>query len=162
MKELNNLIHKVQNSYFEDQLLKESILRILYEHKVLKKLHEKKTERIPFTEIIKLWNGFFESYHVHEDCGIKPIKGIKGKRKTAFSGRWNDDSNNYCDLEFWRHFFTLVFSSDFLTFRNGAWDGCSFDWCIAPTNFCKILEGKYRNRGAKVSYYSPLTIDDVL
>ena len=37
--------------------------------------------------------------------------------------------------------------SDFLSGRNGKWNGCSFDWLINKTNALKILEGNYTNKG---------------
>ena len=47
--------------------------------------------------------------------------------------------------------FTEVFKriekSDFLTGRNGKWHGCSFDWILKPSNWQKINEGNYDNRG---------------
>lgn len=36
--------------------------------------------------------------------------------------------------------------SDFLTGRDGKWQGCSIDWILKPGNWAKILEGNYDNR----------------
>lgn len=44
-------------------------------------------------------------------------------------------------------FFSLVESSDFLTGRNGKWNGCGFDWILQPSNLTKIIEGNYLNKG---------------
>lgn len=44
-----------------------------------------------------------------------------------------------------KEIFESVERSDFLTYRNGAWGGCSFDWIMKPENFVKILEGNYGN-----------------
>ena len=48
-------------------------------------------------------------------------------------------------------FFDRVEKSDFLTGRkgvkNGPWYGCSFDWILKPSNWQKINEGNYDNRG---------------
>lgn len=43
--------------------------------------------------------------------------------------------------------FRLAAESDFLSGRNGRWDGCSFDWLINKTNALKVLEGNYSNKG---------------
>lgn len=42
--------------------------------------------------------------------------------------------------------FGKVEASDFLTGRNGNWNGCGFDWILKPANLAKILEGNYDNR----------------
>ena len=48
-----------------------------------------------------------------------------------------------CELS---EFFERVENSDFLTGREGDWNGCSFDWIFKPANMVKILEGNYDNR----------------
>ena len=40
-------------------------------------------------------------------------------------------------------------ASDFLSGRNGAWGGCSFDWLIIESNMIKVLEGNYDNKQKK-------------
>jgi hypothetical protein len=47
---------------------------------------------------------------------------------------------NYAEL------FDRVERSDFLTGRNGKWNGCTFDWLIRPDTVSKILNGNYDNR----------------
>ena len=42
-------------------------------------------------------------------------------------------------------------TSDFLSGRNQKWTSCGFDWLINPTNFLKVLEGNYDNKGSSVS-----------
>ena len=48
-----------------------------------------------------------------------------------------------CDAE---SFFRRIEASDFLTGRNGGWNGCSFDWILKPQNLVKICEGNYDNK----------------
>lgn len=43
-------------------------------------------------------------------------------------------------------FFRIIESSDFLTGRNGVWNGCGFDWIFNPANLTKIIEGNYANK----------------
>lgn len=43
--------------------------------------------------------------------------------------------------------FQMAQESDFLSGRNGNWNGCSFDWLVNKTNALKVLEGNYRNKG---------------
>ncbi len=42
--------------------------------------------------------------------------------------------------------FQIVENSDFLTGRNGIWNGCGFDWIFNPNNLTKIIEGNYNNK----------------
>lgn len=46
----------------------------------------------------------------------------------------------------WEQYFRSVDASDFLSGRNGIWQGCSFDWLIKPANMLKVIEGNYANR----------------
>ncbi len=43
-------------------------------------------------------------------------------------------------------FFRRIEESDFLTGRNGSWNGCCFDWVMKPSNLIKIMEGNYDNK----------------
>lgn len=45
-----------------------------------------------------------------------------------------------------RPVFERVEKSDFLTGRNGKWEGCSIDWILKPDNWTKIIEGAYDNQ----------------
>jgi hypothetical protein len=54
------------------------------------------------------------------------------------------------DLKFWEEFFTNVSKSDFLMGKVKSRDHPHFEvdleWLIRPTNFLKVLEGKYANK----------------
>lgn len=49
-------------------------------------------------------------------------------------------------LAYLDRFFAHVATSDFLTGRNGKWDGCSLAWLVKAENFAKVIEGQYDNR----------------
>ena len=49
-------------------------------------------------------------------------------------------------LDFFDRFFSYAADSDFLTGRNGSWQGCDLAWLVKAENFAKVLEGKYENR----------------
>lgn len=51
-------------------------------------------------------------------------------------------------LDFFDRFFGYVAASDFLTGRDGKWQGCDLGWLVKFENFAKTLEGKYQNREA--------------
>ena len=47
--------------------------------------------------------------------------------------------------------FQAAQNSDFLSGRNGKWNGCPFDWLINKTNALKTLEGTYQNKGGSAN-----------
>ena len=67
---------------------------------------------------------------------------------------WTDSrkaaiKNKNLSLEEMSAVFARVEKSDFLTGRNGVWNGCSFDWIFKPSNWQKICEGNYDNKDLK-------------
>ena len=42
--------------------------------------------------------------------------------------------------------FRMAEESDFLSGRNGAWNGCGIDWVLVTGNMTKVLEGNYKNK----------------
>lgn len=55
------------------------------------------------------------------------------------------NANHQLDGNF-EAFFRQIEESDFLTGRNGSWNGCCFDWVMKPSNLIKIIEGNYDNK----------------
>lgn len=97
-----------------------------------------KKERIPYDELVKLY---------HELCPSLPrVVKLTESRKRYLQARWRENS----DMEFWRGFFKRVEDSDFLTGRADYGKRspfkADFEWILRPSNFVKILEGKYDNR----------------
>lgn len=76
--------------------------------------------------------------------GLRKVTAISGKRKALTQARFADLDHS---LPAWEKFCDMIEASDFLTGRNPGNDGrrwtADFDWCILPTNFAKIREGKY-------------------
>lgn len=46
-------------------------------------------------------------------------------------------------------YFKRVEDSDFLTGRDGRWQGCGFDWILKKANLLKVMEGNYDNKRTK-------------
>jgi hypothetical protein len=71
---------------------------------------------------------------------------VNKDRKSKLQARLAE-SPVHQDLDFWRDFFGMVQTSDWLMGRVGGRDNkpfrCNFDWLIAPTNFVKVVEGNY-------------------
>ena len=76
---------------------------------------------------------------------IPNSKNLNETRKQHIRNR-NDDLKRLGMT--WKEYFTKVKESDFLCGRSpqNKWKA-SFDWIILPTNFVKIVEGNYNNRG---------------
>ncbi|MGN1432347.1 MAG: phage replication initiation protein [Ruminococcus sp.] len=59
--------------------------------------------------------------------------------------------------------FRLVENSDFLTGRNGKWNGCGFDWILQPESLTKIIEGNYLDKASatvNTTTYTPRNYDE--
>jgi len=70
-------------------------------------------------------------------------------RQSLLRSRWRDDPKRQT-LEWWRKFFAYVSESDFLCGRTEPRKGsppflCDLEWLIRPSNFVKVIEGKYHN-----------------
>lgn len=52
--------------------------------------------------------------------------------------------------------FKLAQESDFLSGRNGQWNGCGFDWLMNQNNAQKVLEGNYANKAPAGDYRDEL------
>jgi len=69
-----------------------------------------------------------------------------GSRKRNVRARWKE----YPAIEFWEDYFSRVEESEFLSGRVTRWRA-DFDWLMKPSNFEKVLEGKYSNRGDRMA-----------
>lgn len=79
----------------------------------------------------------------NEVCPSLPkVRSITAQRRKAIkaAAKMLEDTGGFPAL------FRKVEASDFLTGRNGGWNGCGFDWILKPANLTKILEGNYDNR----------------
>lgn len=70
-------------------------------------------------------------------------------RQGLLRARWRDDPKRQ-SLDWWRKFFVYVGKSDFLAGRAEPRKGsppfvADLEWLIRPTNFVKVIEGKYHN-----------------
>lgn len=81
----------------------------------------------------------------HKTCISYPkIKQIDGDRKKAVAARWR----TYKSLDKFEEMFTLAEASSFLKGENERNWNADFDWMMKATNFSKILENKYADKGA--------------
>lgn len=82
----------------------------------------------------------------------------EGQRANNLKSRWrwaltakNPNGQRYATdeksaMEFFGRLFAYVAKSDFLTGRDGKWQGCDLAWLVKAENFAKVIEGKYENR----------------
>ena len=101
-----------------------------------------RTPPVPYQKIIELY---------HELCSNLPrVQKLTESRKRLLRARWKEHPN----LDFWKSYFQRVSASDFLNGRTEPPPGRSpfiadFEWLIKPSNFAKVLEGRYDNRKPK-------------
>lgn len=94
-------------------------------------------EPVPFKKIQELFL---------ETCPSYPaIRAINGQRKKAVAARWNEHK----DIEVFKAVFEKAEASSFLKGSNERNWAATFDWMMKPTNFLKILEDLYQEKGSK-------------
>lgn len=92
---------------------------------------------VPYEKIRQLFNEICVSY--------SSVINIEGQRRKAVAARWK----TYKDLETFRTLFQKTEASSFLKGQNDRNWCASFDWIMKATNFTKVLEGKYDDKGGK-------------
>lgn len=95
----------------------------------------------PHQEIVELY---------HELLPANPrVKVWSDERQANLRARWREDEKRQ-SLDYWRRFLTHVAASEFLTGRATAPGKRPFfaglDWLVLPSNFIKVIEGKYHDR----------------
>lgn len=82
--------------------------------------------------------------------GGQRAKNLAARWKWCLTARKRCGSRYATDkasaLDFMGRFFAYVAKSDFLTGRNGQWNGCDLAWLMKADNFAKVLQGNYENR----------------
>jgi hypothetical protein len=91
----------------------------------------------PHQDIINLY---------HEKCPtLRKVKVWSGEREKHLRARWRQ-AEKHQSLEFWASYFEYVAASDFLIGNAGSFSA-DLEWLVKPSNFIKVVEGKYDNRG---------------
>lgn len=107
------------------------------------------TPATPHQEIIALY---------HEILPVcPPVREWNDTRKKYLQARWREKPERQ-SLEWWRKFFSYVAKSDFLTGKmpgrnNGPPFIADLEWLIKPSNFAKVIEGRYENRGTTTTQH---------
>lgn len=92
----------------------------------------------PHQEIINLY---------HDHLPMMPVvREWTPARQTKLRARWKEKADRQ-SLDWWAGFFAYVAESDFLCGRTAKPFTCNLEWLITPTNFTKVIEGNYENRG---------------
>ena len=87
-------------------------------------------------KICNLYNDICKSLPKCTKLSDKRLRVLKARLKTY----------SVTDFE---NIFIKAEQSDFLSGRNGSWNGCGFDWLIIESNMIKVLEGNYDNKKKK-------------
>jgi len=82
---------------------------------------------------------------------LRQVKQWNETRRGYLAKRWKEDPERQ-SLEWWREYFGYVRQSLFLmgkkTGRDGRAFDCDLEWLVRPSNFIKVLEGKYEDASA--------------
>lgn len=96
-------------------------------------------------------------YHQALPTG-RHVRSWTDTRKAKLRARWKEDTERQC-LDWWGKFFRYVAKSDFLTGKTSTPGRRPFEidleWIVTPSNFVKILEGKYENGQAAITPATP-------
>lgn len=81
----------------------------------------------------------------HEKCPtLRRVKIWNGEREKFLRARWRENPKHQ-SLDFWSRFFEYVNNSEFLRGDTGKFVA-DLEWLVRPSNFAKVVEGKYENR----------------
>lgn len=79
---------------------------------------------------------------------LRQVREWNETRTRLLARRWTESPERQ-SLDWWREFFGYVRKSRFLmghtTGRDGRPFDCDLEWLIRPTNFAKVVEGKYED-----------------
>jgi len=145
----SKFIRDEKGLYYNERLDKEINRRVQYcESRRKNKLSEKtyvehmetETETETIIDTVINYNGVVENFHLYCDRMSKVSK-LSDQRKKHISARYKEfDYDKIIEV------IKKAGKSDFLCGINDkAWKA-DFDWIFNPTNFLKIMEGKYDNK----------------
>lgn len=79
---------------------------------------------------------------------LRQVREWNEGRRRLLAKRWAENPDRQ-SLDWWRTFFGYVRKSAFLMGRTQGRDGrpfdCDLEWLVRPTNFAKVIEGKYED-----------------
>lgn len=92
-----------------------------------------------------------ELYHQILPMG-RQVREWNSIRQRKLRARWREDAKRQ-NLDWWQRFFAYIADSNFLTGKVEGSDGrppfeIDLEWIVSPSNFVKILEGKYHREAA--------------
>ena len=94
-----------------------------------------KSDPTPYVKIMQLYNEICVSF--------SKIQKIDGARRKAVAARFK----TYPNIETFETLFRKTEASSFMKGENDRNWRADFDWIMKPTNMCKVLEGKYDDKG---------------
>ena len=110
--------------------------------------NNKKNNNVPFADILDYWK---QHKRLVDKCDMR---AMTKQRKEKVKARWQEQDFK----DNWQAIIKKSNESDFLT--GPEFPGFSFDWIIKnDTNYMKVLEGKYDNKGAKTHSQSDKRIE---
>ncbi|WP_211261954.1 hypothetical protein [Stenotrophomonas humi] len=79
---------------------------------------------------------------------LRQVRDWNETRRKLLQRRWAEEFGRQ-NLDWWRGYFEYIRGSDFLMGKTTGRDGrpfdCDLEWLVRPSNFAKVIEGKYEN-----------------
>lgn len=102
-----------------------------------KRAKPQKVPPCPYWEIVKIY---------HEELPDLPqVKKLTKQREKYLLYTWREETKHQ-NLSWWRKYFQVVRSSDFLIGKTGGTWKADFEWLIKPDNLARVIEKRYINR----------------
>lgn len=73
---------------------------------------------------------------------LRGVRSWDSRRQGYLRSRWKEDESRQ-NLDWWERYFRYVKKSAFLCGLTDKPFSCDLEWLIRPTNFAKVIEGKY-------------------
>ncbi|MFL7796622.1 hypothetical protein OIM93_06875 [Clostridium chauvoei] len=94
---------------------------------------ESSDNRVPYNEIIKLFNDICKS--------LPKVRARSKVRDKKIKSMFRE-----LGIENIQELFNRVEGSSFLSGKTGKWENCNFDWIVKQSNYIKVLEGTYDDK----------------
>lgn len=109
-----------------------------------------KTPDCPHQQIIALYAKHLPTLSQPRIWEGQRAENLRARWRWVLTAKRSDGKRHATDvdagLDFFERVFVYVAASDFLTGRDGKWQGCDLGWLVKAENFAKVIEGKYENR----------------
>ncbi len=92
---------------------------------------------IPLEDMVNSWNDLIQKILAPKSRGVI----LSTPRRQKLTARWNNELHK--NYQNWLAYLQQIVTTPFLMGDNAQGWAVSFDWAINPSNFAKVMEGRY-------------------